>query len=226
MRINSINFFLSFEFSDEKLIGVHCTHGINRTGYLICAYMIKHLKIDPNDAINRFNEGRGHNLERINYINALKNLNRTRSISSHKSRERSRSPQKRAYSTHRKDYNDRNDWRSPNHYENGNQRNGPVHRQNNEYQNRNNRGFNSGYDQNSSYHRNSYNHGGRQSDPYCRIESGYNSRNQVGRYEPTSWRGIRGPDYNNQPPLSATRHPPYGNHDGKPAPYSWSLKRT
>jgi len=26
--------------STERLIGVHCTHGLNRTGYLICRWVV------------------------------------------------------------------------------------------------------------------------------------------------------------------------------------------
>jgi hypothetical protein len=36
----------------DALIGVHCTHGLNRTGYLICKYMVLRMKIDPQEAIN------------------------------------------------------------------------------------------------------------------------------------------------------------------------------
>ena len=35
----------------DGLIGVHCTHGVNRTGYLICRYLIERLKWKPEDAI-------------------------------------------------------------------------------------------------------------------------------------------------------------------------------
>ncbi len=35
----------------DKLIGVHCTHGLNRTGLMICAHMIQKCNIDPNDAV-------------------------------------------------------------------------------------------------------------------------------------------------------------------------------
>jgi len=56
----------------DKLIGVHCTHGLNRTGYLVCRYMIQKLGLDPDTAIAAFNEARGHNQERQNYINHLK----------------------------------------------------------------------------------------------------------------------------------------------------------
>jgi len=57
---------------DDKLIGVHCTHGLNRTGYLVCRYMIEKLCMDPETAIAAFDEARGHKQERQNYIQHLK----------------------------------------------------------------------------------------------------------------------------------------------------------
>jgi len=53
------------------LIGVHCTHGVNRTGYLICRYLIEKLNWKPNDAIKAFAKHRGHPIERTNYLNDL-----------------------------------------------------------------------------------------------------------------------------------------------------------
>ena len=41
---------LVFNFADG-LIGVHCTHGVNRTGYLICRYLIERLQWNPDKAI-------------------------------------------------------------------------------------------------------------------------------------------------------------------------------
>uniref|UniRef100_A0A8C6VPL1 Tyrosine specific protein phosphatases domain-containing protein n=1 Tax=Nothobranchius furzeri TaxID=105023 RepID=A0A8C6VPL1_NOTFU len=32
--------FLKENENNDKLIGVHCTHGLNRTGYLVCRYLI------------------------------------------------------------------------------------------------------------------------------------------------------------------------------------------
>ncbi|CAL1536501.1 unnamed protein product [Lymnaea stagnalis] len=54
------------------LIGVHCTHGVNRTGYLICRYMIEEMDMEPDTAITLFNEARGHDLERENYLDDLR----------------------------------------------------------------------------------------------------------------------------------------------------------
>ena len=55
------------------LIGVHCTHGLNRTGYMICRYMIDVLGVVPEDAIAAFDDARGHKQERKNYLDSLRN---------------------------------------------------------------------------------------------------------------------------------------------------------
>ncbi|KAG5446936.1 RNA/RNP complex-1-interacting phosphatase [Clonorchis sinensis] len=39
------------ERSSDGLIAIHCTHGVNRTGYLVCRYLIDVLKMDPVDAL-------------------------------------------------------------------------------------------------------------------------------------------------------------------------------
>lgn len=44
--------FFSNEIFLDKLIGVHCTHGLNRSGFMICRYMIEEMKIPPIDAIS------------------------------------------------------------------------------------------------------------------------------------------------------------------------------
>ncbi|XP_052888354.1 RNA/RNP complex-1-interacting phosphatase homolog [Anopheles moucheti] len=74
-RFNDVvNGFLNDPNSNGKLIGVHCTHGLNRTGYLVCAYMILELGYNPMDAINLFNDYRGHNMERPNYLQSLRSM--------------------------------------------------------------------------------------------------------------------------------------------------------
>jgi len=54
------------------LIGVHCTHGINRTGYLVCRYLIDRMGWSADEAIEKFNLARGHDIERENYLLALR----------------------------------------------------------------------------------------------------------------------------------------------------------
>ncbi len=41
---------ITFEISGG-LVAVHCTHGINRTGYLICRYLMDSLNWNAEDAI-------------------------------------------------------------------------------------------------------------------------------------------------------------------------------
>uniref|UniRef100_A0A674I910 RNA/RNP complex-1-interacting phosphatase n=1 Tax=Terrapene triunguis TaxID=2587831 RepID=A0A674I910_9SAUR len=63
--------FLWENRDNDKLIGVHCTHGLNRTGYLVCRYLIDVEGMEPNVAIELFNRSRGHSIERKNYIEDL-----------------------------------------------------------------------------------------------------------------------------------------------------------
>ncbi|TMS32959.1 hypothetical protein L596_000744 [Steinernema carpocapsae] len=55
----------------DHLVGVHCTHGLNRTGYMVCRYLIEELGWDAHHAIETFEETRGHSIERENYKSAL-----------------------------------------------------------------------------------------------------------------------------------------------------------
>jgi len=50
---------------------VHCTHGVNRTGYLICRYMIEEMDFEPQDAVTLFHSARGHAIERDSYLEDL-----------------------------------------------------------------------------------------------------------------------------------------------------------
>ncbi|OXB54072.1 hypothetical protein ASZ78_005584 [Callipepla squamata] len=82
--------FLRDNKDNDKLIGVHCTHGLNRTGYLsflvgLLRYLIDVEGMEPNAAIECtyivvvtqtflspvFNRARGHPIERMNYIEDL-----------------------------------------------------------------------------------------------------------------------------------------------------------
>ncbi|XP_069947101.1 RNA/RNP complex-1-interacting phosphatase isoform X2 [Cherax quadricarinatus] len=69
---NVVNNFLKQNKDNEKLIGVHCTHGLNRTGYMICRYMIQQLRIPSDQAIADYNSARGHAQERENYLADLR----------------------------------------------------------------------------------------------------------------------------------------------------------
>ena len=56
-----------------SVIGVHCTHGINRTGYVIAAFLkIHYPQIQIEDAIQMFSTSRlPHPFERDNLIDDL-----------------------------------------------------------------------------------------------------------------------------------------------------------
>ncbi|XP_033102899.1 probable tyrosine-protein phosphatase F54C8.4 isoform X2 [Anneissia japonica] len=62
---------------NEFLIAVHCTHGVNRSGYLMCRYMIENLSFSPDDAIKVFKEARGYGIERDHYLASLRGLSST-----------------------------------------------------------------------------------------------------------------------------------------------------
>ncbi|XP_046576885.1 RNA/RNP complex-1-interacting phosphatase-like isoform X2 [Haliotis rubra] len=67
-----IDQYLEQSSDSTSVVGIHCTHGVNRTGYLVCRYMVESLSMPPDDAIAAFNEARGHDVERENYIEDLR----------------------------------------------------------------------------------------------------------------------------------------------------------
>ncbi|KAJ0183198.1 hypothetical protein K1T71_001174 [Dendrolimus kikuchii] len=64
--MNAVDEFLGKDC--ESLVGVHCTHGLNRTGYMVCRYMRDRLGIPAKTAIKRFEKARGYQIERENYL--------------------------------------------------------------------------------------------------------------------------------------------------------------
>ncbi|KAH7962305.1 RNA/RNP complex-1-interacting phosphatase isoform X1 [Rhipicephalus sanguineus] len=70
----AVDAFLANPANDGKLIGVHCTHGVNRTGYLVCKYMIQKLSIAPATAIEQFQNARGHKFDRDEYVSDLQRV--------------------------------------------------------------------------------------------------------------------------------------------------------
>ncbi|XP_039483566.1 RNA/RNP complex-1-interacting phosphatase [Drosophila santomea] len=94
--------FLESNADNDKLIGVHCTHGVNRTGYLICYFMISVMNKSPEEAIKTFSSARGHEIERHNYLNSLRTLpnqqtNRQRSSIERSSANRSKKDHNNRY---------------------------------------------------------------------------------------------------------------------------------
>ncbi|KAM9340644.1 RNA/RNP complex-1-interacting phosphatase-like [Symphorus nematophorus] len=67
----AVRHFLSENRDNEQLIGIHCTHGLNRTGYLVCRYLIDVDGLEAAAAVDLFNSSRGHRIERGNYLRDL-----------------------------------------------------------------------------------------------------------------------------------------------------------
>uniref|UniRef100_A0A914CC28 Tyrosine specific protein phosphatases domain-containing protein n=1 Tax=Acrobeloides nanus TaxID=290746 RepID=A0A914CC28_9BILA len=67
--IDIVSKFFTENPENGKIVGVHCTHGLNRTGYLICRYLIDKCE---------FEISRGHRIEREAYISSLHNAEKLR----------------------------------------------------------------------------------------------------------------------------------------------------
>ena len=60
--------------SDNLYIGVHCTHGVNRTGFLICKFLILFEGWEPAVAVKSFTTARGHEFDKKFYVKHLLKL--------------------------------------------------------------------------------------------------------------------------------------------------------
>eukprot|EP00117_Sycon_ciliatum_P004865 scpid84254/ scgid9049/ RNA/RNP complex-1-interacting phosphatase; Dual specificity protein phosphatase 11; Phosphatase that interacts with RNA/RNP complex 1 len=60
-----------FSYKDS-CVAVHCTHGVNRTGYLLSQYLMKHHGMNVDEAVSSVTESRGHDIDRTEYVQALR----------------------------------------------------------------------------------------------------------------------------------------------------------
>jgi len=61
-------------FHDEhpdKIVVVHCTHGFNRTGYIICLFLFFHLGFTMTSALGTFSEVRQGGIYREQIVNEM-----------------------------------------------------------------------------------------------------------------------------------------------------------
>ena len=56
----------------QGVIAVHCTHGLNRSGFLVCNYLMNKYDYTVEQSVEIFNEARGHDIERTEYIDKLR----------------------------------------------------------------------------------------------------------------------------------------------------------
>ncbi|KAG6432434.1 hypothetical protein SASPL_104010 [Salvia splendens] len=66
--------FLARQRQPKKHILVHCTHGHNRTGYMIAHYLMRTMPISVTQAIKTFSEARPPGIYKPDYIDALYNF--------------------------------------------------------------------------------------------------------------------------------------------------------
>nr|XP_020511694.1 RNA/RNP complex-1-interacting phosphatase-like [Labrus bergylta] len=118
--------FLRDNADNDKLVGVHCTHGLNRTGYLICRYLIDVDGMDPQEAVQLFNSSRGHNIERQNYLDDLQHGPKR----SNDGMEESEQEPMRGLASHRPSDSDIRDERRPHHDDSRHHRNFPPRERN------------------------------------------------------------------------------------------------
>jgi len=74
---NIISTFVS-QNQSEEVITVHCTYGVNCTGYMIARYLVDCQGWSADDAINEIELARGHIMERMSFIEDL--LNRSKNM--------------------------------------------------------------------------------------------------------------------------------------------------
>ena len=65
---------LKFRKTQVRLIAVHCSHGVNRTGWYICRYLMNVMKLSVEKAIEEFERARGHSIEHDTLIKNLCSL--------------------------------------------------------------------------------------------------------------------------------------------------------
>ena len=54
-----------------SVLGIHCTHGFNRTGFLICVYLCRALDMSIDAAIDIFAKARPTGIYKQDYLNEL-----------------------------------------------------------------------------------------------------------------------------------------------------------
>ncbi|KAI3383956.1 hypothetical protein SNEBB_006865 [Seison nebaliae] len=55
----------------DTYVLIHCLHGLNRTGYFICRYLIKNHQMRPFEAIEKFNRNRHHEIRYRSLVDDL-----------------------------------------------------------------------------------------------------------------------------------------------------------
>ena len=62
--------------ADGGLVGVHCFHGLNRTGYMVARWMMEKADVRGQEALDRFGVARGVPIQRKVFIDAILRMDR------------------------------------------------------------------------------------------------------------------------------------------------------
>ncbi|XP_010553078.1 PREDICTED: mRNA-capping enzyme-like isoform X2 [Tarenaya hassleriana] len=69
--VNEVNLFVLNQKHSKKYILVHCTHGHNRTGYMIVHYLMRSMPMTVTQALKIFTDARPPGIYKPDYIDAL-----------------------------------------------------------------------------------------------------------------------------------------------------------
>ena len=69
--LNQIVEILHHYNNQGKGVVIHCTHGVNRTGYIICKYLMVKQNLKKDASVSIFQRDRGQNIERDIYLQEL-----------------------------------------------------------------------------------------------------------------------------------------------------------
>lgn len=68
---DAVEEFLSSVDVGNKYVAVHCAYGFNRTGFMICCYLVRTLGVTPEEALEIFAEARPPGLKHQHFRNEL-----------------------------------------------------------------------------------------------------------------------------------------------------------
>lgn len=72
--IQEVMQFRSYQTLADKFVLVHCTHGYNRTGYMIVRFLVDTLSISVTEAVDKFARARPPGIYKLDYIDDLYNF--------------------------------------------------------------------------------------------------------------------------------------------------------
>ena len=60
-----------FTATDDRYVAIHCAYGFNRTGFIVCCYLVEVCGLTVDEALARFSDARAPGVKHQNFIDAL-----------------------------------------------------------------------------------------------------------------------------------------------------------